>query len=222
MKSFLAFFSFLSLLLFAGSIAAARKDAAEYWRAVMKDEPMPEAIEGLLRVDAVSSTNEKTNCHTPTGLQIKEEKIIVEDFEGPRVSRGDEKKKMTKSFADDFEPRPNVSAYGDDADLKGEKSSSFAKDIEPRPNVSAYGDADIKGEKSSTFAKDIEPRPNVSAYGDDADLKGEKSSSFAKDIEPRPNVSVAYGGDDDAGLKGEKKSFIREFGSEPTATFYHE
>ncbi|XVE66951.1 hypothetical protein DITRI_Ditri08aG0121000 [Diplodiscus trichospermus] len=166
MKSFLAFFSFLSLLLFAGSITAARKDAGEYWRAVMKDEPMPEAIEGLLRVDAISSTNEKTNCHTPRGLEIKQEKIIVEDFEGPRVNIGDEKNK--KSFADDFEPRPNVSAYGDDADLKGEKSSSFAKDFEPRPNVSAYhsdDDAGHKAEKKS-FTSEFEPKPNISAYHD--------------------------------------------------------
>ncbi|XVF01120.1 hypothetical protein REPUB_Repub04eG0060700 [Reevesia pubescens] len=171
MKSFLSFFAFLSLLLFADTVAAARKDAGEYWRAVMKDEPMPEALEGLVQIDAVSSSsNEKTNCHTPaTSFELKEEKIIVEDFERPRPKK--------KSFADDFEPRPNVSAYGDDDDLKGEKSSSFAKDFEPRPNVSAYGDdADLKGEKSSSFAKDFEPRPNVSAYGDDAGLKGKKKS----------------------------------------------
>ncbi|XWS54891.1 hypothetical protein CRYUN_Cryun10bG0128700 [Craigia yunnanensis] len=204
MKSFLYFFSFLSLLLFADTIAAARKDAGEYWKAVMKDEPMPEAIKGLVQIDAVSSSNEKTDCHTPTSFEIKEEKIIVEDFERPRPNKGDEKK---KSFADDFEPRPNVSAYGDDANLNegDEKKKSFADDFEPRPNVSAYGnDADLKGEKSSSYAKDFEPRPNVSAYGDDDDLKGEKSSSYAKDFEPRPNLS-AYGGDgDDASLKVNK------------------
>ncbi|XVE66948.1 hypothetical protein DITRI_Ditri08aG0120700 [Diplodiscus trichospermus] len=154
---------------FAGTIAAARKDAGDYWRAVMKDEPMPEAIKGLLRVDAVSSTNEKTDCHTPRGLEIKEEKIIVEDFEGPRVNVGAEKKKKTKSFANDFEPRPNASAYGDDADLKGEKSSSsFAKDIEPRPNVSAYGgddDAGLKGEKKS-FTREFESEPTATFYQD--------------------------------------------------------
>ncbi|XWS54894.1 hypothetical protein CRYUN_Cryun10bG0129000 [Craigia yunnanensis] len=216
MKSFLSFFSFLSLLLFADTIAAARKDAGEYWKAVMKDEPMPEAIKGLVRIDAVSSSNEKTDCHTPTSFEIKEEKIIVEDFERPRPNKGDEKK---KSFADDFEPRPNLSSYGDDADLKGEKSSSYAKDFEPRPNLSAYGDdADLKGEKSSSYAKDFEPRSNLSAYGDDADLKGEKSSSYAKDFEPRPNLS-AYG--DDADLKGEKSlSYAKDFEPRPNLSAY--
>ncbi|XVE83226.1 hypothetical protein DITRI_Ditri16bG0070600 [Diplodiscus trichospermus] len=105
-----------------------------------------------------------------------------------------EKKKNTKSFADDFEPRPNVSAYGEDV---------------------------LKGEKSSSFAKEIEPRPNGSAYSDDDDLKGEKSSSFAKDFEPRPNIS-AYYGDDGAGHKGEKKSFISEFVPKPNISTYHD
>ncbi|XVE66952.1 hypothetical protein DITRI_Ditri08aG0121100 [Diplodiscus trichospermus] len=115
----------------------------------------------IFRIDDVSPTNEKTNCHTPTtSYEITEEKIIV--------NKGDEKK-MKKSFADDIEPGPNVTAYGDDAYVKGEKSSSFAKDIEPRPDITVYG-----------------------------------------------------GDDDDAGVKGEKKSFKRQFESEPTATFYHD
>ncbi|XVF67703.1 hypothetical protein PTKIN_Ptkin10aG0143000 [Pterospermum kingtungense] len=181
MKSFL---SFLSLLLFAATIAAGRKDGGEYWRAVMKDEPMPEAIKGLIGIDTVvSSSNEiKTKCHTPTTIEIKEENIIVEE---------EEKKK--KSFADDIEPRPNISGY-DNGDLEGEKSLSFAQDFEPRPNVSAYANGELKGEKSSSFAQDFEPSPNVSAYGDD-----------------------------DAGLKGEKKSFSREFKPEGTTeiSIYH-
>ncbi|KAH1040410.1 hypothetical protein J1N35_042153 [Gossypium stocksii] len=138
MKSFLPLFAFMSLLLFAGTTAAARKDGGEYWRAVMKDQPMPEALEELVRIKAASAgSDEKTKCHTPAGIELKEEKIIVEDFE----------------------PRPNVSAYGDDANLKGEKSSSFAEDFEPRPNVSAYGDNDagLKGEKKS-FTSEFEPK----------------------------------------------------------------
>ncbi|XWS67931.1 hypothetical protein CRYUN_Cryun04dG0047200 [Craigia yunnanensis] len=163
MKSFLSFFAFLSLLLFADTISAARKDVGEYWRAEMEDQPMPEAIEGLVRIEVASSSNEKTNCHTPGSCEEKEEKIIVEDFERPRA-KGDEKK---STFADDFEPRPNISAYGDDANLKREKSSSFAKDFEPRPNISAYGgdDADLKVEKES-FTRDFEPEPHATFYYD--------------------------------------------------------
>ncbi|XVE93227.1 hypothetical protein REPUB_Repub01dG0172200 [Reevesia pubescens] len=113
------------------------------------------------------SSNDKTKCHIPaTSFELKEEKIIVEDFERARPNKGDHEK---KSFADDFEPRPNISAYGDDADLKREKSSSssssFAKDFEPRPNLSAYGkdDAGLKGEKKS-FTSDFQPGPNLTVY----------------------------------------------------------
>ncbi|EOX98053.1 hypothetical protein QUC31_015367 [Theobroma cacao] len=157
MKSFLSFFAFLSLLLFANTIAAARKDAGEYWRAVMREQAMPEAIEALVRIDAATSSKEKTDCHTPTSFELKEEKILVEAFE-PRPNEGEK-----KSFADYFEPRPNVSAYGDDADLKAEKSSSFTKD---RPSIPAYGDdAGLKGEKKS-FVSDFEPGPNITVYHD--------------------------------------------------------
>ena len=121
---------------FADTISAARKDAGEYWRAVMKDQPMSEAIESLVRIEAASSSNEKTNCHTPASFELKEEKIIVEDFERPRP-KGDEKK---STFAVDFEPRLNVSAHGgDDADLKGEKKS-FTRDFEPEPQATFYHD----------------------------------------------------------------------------------
>ncbi|OMO74271.1 Organ specific protein [Corchorus capsularis] len=166
MKSFLSFLGFLSLLLLAESIAAARKDGGEYWRvAVMKDESIPEAIESaLVRVNAAaaSSSSDKTDCHdSPKNMEIKEEKIFVEEFELPRPNNYN-RVEGGKSFADDFEPRPNVSAYGDDSQEK-----SFVKDFEPRPNVSAYGDnGDLKGSEKKSFADDFEPRPNVSVYHD--------------------------------------------------------
>ncbi|KAL4347486.1 hypothetical protein GQ457_17G002470 [Hibiscus cannabinus] len=88
MKSFLPFFAFLSLLLLADTIAAARKDAGEYWRAVMKDQPMHEALRGLVQVEAASAgSNGKAHCDTPAGFELMEEKIIVEDFDPRGVSR---------------------------------------------------------------------------------------------------------------------------------------
>ncbi|KAH1040408.1 hypothetical protein J1N35_042151 [Gossypium stocksii] len=72
---------------FAETTGAARKDGGEYWTAVMKDRPMPEALKGLVRIKAASAgSHVKTKCHTPA----------------------------------DFEPRPNISAYGgDDGDNRG-------------------------------------------------------------------------------------------------------
>ncbi|XP_042489870.1 organ-specific protein S2-like [Macadamia integrifolia] len=47
MKSVLAFLILSSLFLFTSSVDA-RKDPSEYWKDVMKDQPMPEAIQDLL------------------------------------------------------------------------------------------------------------------------------------------------------------------------------
>ncbi|CAL5378579.1 unnamed protein product [Camellia sinensis] len=120
-------------LLVAGSIDA-RKDQGEYWQVIMKDQPMPEAIEGLIIHGARSAANNN--------------QLVNDSAE-------------KKAFVKDFEPRPNVSAYhGDKVDLKGKP---FVKDFVPRPNVSAYHDdeVDLKGKP---FVKDFEPRPDVSAY----------------------------------------------------------
>ncbi|KAF7126511.1 hypothetical protein RHSIM_Rhsim11G0175800 [Rhododendron simsii] len=184
-----SFFILFSLVLF-GSTIDARPDSGEYWKGVMKDQPMPEALHSLLRRGSVSplSTTPKTDCHTSTEATNNDQtaKTYAKDFES---AYHDDSTKLTgeKSFANDFEPRPSATGYQDDSTkLAGEKS--FANDFEPRPNVSAYpDDAGLKQKKS--FVKDFEPRPNVSAYNDDAGLKGEKKS-FVKDFEPRPNVSV--------------------------------
>ncbi|KAH7835772.1 hypothetical protein Vadar_029691 [Vaccinium darrowii] len=145
MGSLFTFFTIFSLVLF-GSTIDARPDSGDYWKGVMEDQPMPEAIHSLLHQASVSplSTTKQTDCHTPsaTGYHDDSTKLMGE-----------------KSFVNDFEPRLNVSVYHDDAGLKEEKS--FVKDFEPRPNVSVYhDDVGLKGEMS--FVKDFEPRPNVS------------------------------------------------------------
>ncbi|XP_030470397.1 organ-specific protein S2-like [Syzygium oleosum] len=165
-----SFLVVVAILIFT-STTDARKDPGEYWVSIMKEEPMPEAIEGLLH--AINPASDQPHL---TSLSEKEADC-----------HGDNKLEDDGRFAGDFEPRPNISAYGDDAKLKEKK---FSEDFEPRPNISAYGgDTRLKQKK---FREDFEPRPNISAYGDDAQLKEEKS--FAKDFKPRPNIS-AYGDD---------------------------
>lgn len=111
----------------------------------MKDQPMPEAIKGLVR------NGKTTDCHTTKNLEHRG-KNFAKDFEpGPNVSVYDNGIKSTKdnSFAEDFEPRPNVSVYDDDSALKGEKS--FTEDFEPRPNVSVY-DNDVDPKEKTPFS----------------------------------------------------------------------
>ncbi|CBI32571.3 unnamed protein product, partial [Vitis vinifera] len=92
MASSLAFFTIFSLLL-AGNAIGGRKEPGEYWRDVMKDEPMPKAIQGLLPEDQSSSlSSKKPNCQTTT-----------------EARNGDD----VKPFVGDYEPRPNISAYNE-------------------------------------------------------------------------------------------------------------
>jgi len=118
MGSLFAFFAIFSLVLF-GSTIDARPDSGEYWKGVMEDQAMPEAIHSLLHQASASPlpTTKQTDCHTST--------------------EGTHNDKTVKAFVNDFEPRPSTTGYHDDVGLKGEKS---VKDFEPRPNISVYQD----------------------------------------------------------------------------------
>ncbi|OMP01549.1 Organ specific protein [Corchorus olitorius] len=171
--SFLALF--ISLLLFANSTIAARKDLGEQWRAIMKDQPMPEAIKGLLHIDDISSfSDEKNNCHDDTpadrSFKIKKEEIFVKDFEPGHGAT---------SYDNDIKP----AAQDRNSFLKGDQKSLIATDFEPRPSTTAY--TDNIGLKSIAN-KDFEPRPSTTAYTDDVGLK----SIANKDFEPRPSTTA--------------------------------
>lgn len=73
---------FLFFLEQIGSPSYARPQPAEYWRTVMKDEAMPEAIQGLMEVSEsgpplISHNNLKPDCHTSTatGHCIQQQEI---------------------------------------------------------------------------------------------------------------------------------------------------
>ncbi|XP_011048703.1 PREDICTED: organ-specific protein P4-like isoform X1 [Populus euphratica] len=185
MKSSFAFFVLFSLFSQFSDVIGARKDTGEYWRAVMKDQPMPEAIQGLIRATTLSPvSNEKANCHT---TESNEKHNFVKDFrQQPTATSYDNgiEPAKNKYFSEDSDPKPNVSVYNDGV-VKGERS--FAEDFEPRPNVSVFhDDATLKGEKS--FTEDFEPRPSISVYDDGVGLKGKKS--FPDEFKPRRGVTA--------------------------------
>ncbi|OIT34660.1 PREDICTED: organ-specific protein S2-like [Nicotiana attenuata] len=136
MKSVVALILLFSLALYTSNTNA-RKDPGEYWRAVMKDEPMPEAIKHLMPRHSVLLSKEKTDyCTSP--------------------SVGGEA----------FESRPNISVYQDEAKLKEAEKSLFTKDFGPMPNVTGYHDDDAGLKQEKSFAEDFEPRPNIFMYHD--------------------------------------------------------
>ncbi|KAI4295537.1 hypothetical protein L6164_035576 [Bauhinia variegata] len=149
----------LLLLFFLGATVESRKDAGEYWRMVMKDQAMPEAIQGLLNLDSdiQSETKHKTHehkCEEPLVAETNKNKVFAGEFE-PRPNISAYKDGEEKKFIKDFEPKPSFWVY-DEEDKVGS-----VNDFEPRPNVSAYED-----NKVSSVNNDFEPRLNLSGYND--------------------------------------------------------
>ncbi|KAL9370870.1 hypothetical protein Peur_036010 [Populus x canadensis] len=184
MKSSFAFFVLFSLFSFADVIGA-RKDTGEYWRAVMKDQPMPEAIQGLIRETTILSSvsNEKADCHT---TESNEKNNFAKDFgPQPTVTSYDNgiKPAKDKSFSKDFHPNTQLFLYNDGV-VKGERS--FAKDFSPQPTTTSY-DNGIKPAKDKSFSKDFRPNTQLFLYNDGV---VKKERSFAKDFEPRPSVTA--------------------------------
>ncbi|XP_061958137.1 organ-specific protein P4-like [Populus nigra] len=163
MKSSFTLFVLFSLLLFANSINA-RKDIGGYWRAVMKDQSMPEAIQGLVHADPITALSTiKDSEPNPrfwiydNGVESTRTHFFDKDFEtrsGGSIHNDDEGK---KHFAEHFEPRPDVFVNQDDA-LKAEKP--FTEEFEPGPNISVYDN----GVDKKPFEKDSEPKPSATAY----------------------------------------------------------
>ncbi|KAJ7961949.1 Organ specific protein [Quillaja saponaria] len=159
MKFTSAFLTFLSLLLLANTMEA-RKDPGEYWRSVMKEQPMPEAIQGLIvHSNSVSIPTDQEANYSNNQLV----KTFKHKCDQSSAYDGDDNSARSKNnFVEDFEPRPNLSAY--DGDGNGARSKkNFVKDFEPRPNLSAYDGDDDGARSKKNFVKDVEPRPNVSA-----------------------------------------------------------
>ncbi|XP_059643839.1 organ-specific protein P4-like [Cornus florida] len=191
MESCFAFFILFSLVLFATTIDA-RKDPGEYWQGIMKDQPMPEAIQGLVYKGSLvlPLSNKKTDCHTSSEVRnVNAHDHIVKDSEHAKE----------QPFVKDFNPQPSATVYRDDTKL-----SAFVKDFDPQPSTTVYRD----DTKLSAFVKDFEPQTSVKVYRDDTKL-----SAFVKDFEPQPSVTIYR---DDTKLS----TFVRDFDPQPSATVY--
>ncbi|PIA55677.1 hypothetical protein AQUCO_00700175v1 [Aquilegia coerulea] len=220
MESLYGFFALFSLLLFVTTINA-RTAPEEYWIQVMKDQPMPEALKGLVNSnpsESVSKDKIKTDCHT--SLNTQENKHLPNDvladpgsltaFYGDVKPKENEDTIDNKHLAMNFLADASITVFYGHAATENEEKA-FVKDFEPRPNVSVYHD-----EEDKSFVKDFEPRPNVSVYHD-GELKDQKKA-FADDFEPRPNASVYHDGE----LKDQKKAFADDLEPRPNLSVYHD
>ncbi|KAF5761590.1 putative organ specific protein [Helianthus annuus] len=90
MRSFMVFLFLFSVLL-NSSLYDAREGPKEYWRSVMKDEPMPKTIQDALSQDSTKSNNE---------VNTKDQSVGGLDTQPNH-----------KMFQKDFDTKPNVMNY---------------------------------------------------------------------------------------------------------------
>ncbi|GJR74089.1 organ specific protein [Tanacetum coccineum] len=155
----------------------------------------------------------KSHCHTFEGTRTHEKSSNKEEFEPrPNISlyENDVNMKGTRS-GEEFEPKPNISVYDNGVGSKAKRTSE--KEFEPRPNISVYENGvSLQGKKASK--EEFEPRPNISIYENDVSLKGTRTSE--EEFEPRPNISIYENG---ANLKGTRTS-EEEFEPRPNISVY--
>ncbi|KAJ7961948.1 Organ specific protein [Quillaja saponaria] len=184
----------------------ARKDPGEYWRSVMKEQPMPEAIQGLIVYSNSMSTPSDQDGNYSNNQLVKAAKHKCDQSSVMAVNNTN----LKKPIVEDFEPRPSATAY--DGDNKGFRSKKvLVKDFEPRPSITAYDGDDNGARSKSKFFKDFEPRPSASAY-DGGDNGDRSESNFVKDFEPRPSASAYDGGDNG---DRSKSNFVKDFEPRP-------
>ncbi|CAJ1933485.1 unnamed protein product [Sphenostylis stenocarpa] len=198
MRLSLALFPLLFALLLTVTIEA-RKDTGEYWKMIMKDQQMPEGLQGLLSFQLENNpmTQEQLakdsnhDCEDPiaTNAQVTlEKKVFTKDLD-TKVTKINDKSHVNTDFESkpsvskygDFEPRPSVTKYDD---FEPRPSITKYDDFEPRPSITKYGDFEPR--PSVTKYGDFEPRPSVTKYGD---FEPRPSLTKYGDFEPRPSVT---------------------------------
>ncbi|XP_061363596.1 organ-specific protein P4-like [Gastrolobium bilobum] len=202
MRPALALLPLFVIFLFAATVES-RKDAGEYWKMVMKDQELPEGIQGLLQLTSEIQTENnpkiqeqlKHKCEEPlvTNTQVTiEKKVFKEDFEPrPSITKYDGDEPLVKVNSE-FEPRPSVTKYDGD---EPQVSSEF----EPRPSLTKYD-----GEEPLVNSE-FEPRPSVTKYDGEEPLVN-------SEFEPRPSVTK---------YDGEEPLVNNKFEPRPSVTKYN-
>ncbi|XP_061355182.1 organ-specific protein P4-like [Gastrolobium bilobum] len=159
MRPALALLPLFFVFLFAATVES-RKDAGEYWKMVMKDQELPEGIQGLLQLTSEIQT--ENNPKTQEQLKHKCEEPLVTNTQ-VTIEK--------KVFKEDFEPRPSVTKYNGDEPLV-----KVNNEFELRPSLTKYDT------KEPLVNIEFEPRPSLTKYD------GEESLANSE-FEPRPNLS---------------------------------
>nr|FAA04149.1 TPA: flax LLDR protein Lu5-45630 [Linum usitatissimum] len=209
--SHLRFLLLALVLLGAGccSVNGIRKDPiGDYWRSVMKDEPMPKAIQSLL-LPAANSDHQHPAVHYDTDHNFKNPDQSQPDEHIFEYYSKDDALPSNK-FAKGIGSRPDEALlfYSKDDALP---SNKFAKGIGSRPDEALLFYSKDDALPSNKFAKGIGSRPDEALlfYSKDDALP---SNKFAKGIGSRPDEALLFYSKDDA---PPSNKFAKGIGSRP-------
>ncbi|XP_059434669.1 organ-specific protein P4 [Corylus avellana] len=102
MKSILASCILLYLFLFV-NLNDARKDQGDYWKIIMKDQPIPEAIKGLFHGDPLYQADARQKDRFVKDFDVTPNAIIYHSHMKP---------KEEKPHAKDFEQKQDIELLG--------------------------------------------------------------------------------------------------------------
>ncbi|XP_031389653.1 organ-specific protein S2-like [Punica granatum] len=244
----LAFAALVTLLSVATTGGAARNDPGEYSVAVMKDEPMVEALSGLVR-GLNSRTKEghilplHDHSHSHHHHGMTKDCLTETSGDQEKFPSDLEPKAKTSTYSDDFEPRPSATDYrgkgysSDNVKLTEELKKKVTDDFEPRPSFTDYrgkgysnDNAKLNREVKKKLTGDSEPRPSITDYRgkgysiDIVKLNQEVKKKLTDEFEPRPSATDYRGkgyNNDRVKLNQEvKKMLTDDFEPRPSATDY--
>ncbi|KAL9414931.1 hypothetical protein AB3S75_043237 [Citrus x aurantiifolia] len=137
----------LSVLHLLASTIDARKDLEEYWRIVMKGQPMPESVQDLLTVHRAASTTDE-NAHQNSNLLILSDTVRPSEVE---------------SLAKNFNLRQNILGYFPKSHIDQLSEMNFNS----RPNFLQHDSDNSHNNQPSDvkpFSKNFNLRPNILGY----------------------------------------------------------
>ncbi|KAJ4846764.1 hypothetical protein Tsubulata_041723 [Turnera subulata] len=175
MRSVLPLFALISILLFTCKVDG-RKELGEYWKGIMRDEPMPEVIQTLVEEETNSGTRKENEEEPSSNKVVLNSKEVSQPKPNVLLLF---KGQPQEGKIDEFEPRPNIFFY------KGSKDENSRDAFEPKPNWFPYKGHPDEGKncsKKENSRDAFEPKPNWFPY------KGHPDEGKNGEFEPRPNI----------------------------------
>jgi hypothetical protein len=111
----------------------ARKDPGDYWKIIMKDQPIPEEIKALFHGDPLHPADARKKDHYVKGFDVTPNAIIYHAHMEPKEEKPHFHARKKDHFVKNFDVTPNAIIYHAHMEPKEEKP--HVKDFEPKHDM---------------------------------------------------------------------------------------